>query len=70
MWIAGAQLALTNQTSELAQKFQQVQAEARRLQNQVAQYQGSVPAEAAQRLGMVQAPSSAVTYLTAPPRSP
>jgi len=70
VWIAGAQLALTNQTSELAQKYQQVQAEARRLQAEVAQYEGSVAAEAAERLGMVQAPSNAVTYLTAPPRSP
>lgn len=70
VWIAGAQLALTNRTSELAQQFRQVQAEARRLQAQVALGQGAVAVQAAQRLGMVQAPSDAVTYLTAPPRSP
>jgi hypothetical protein len=69
VWITGAQLALTNRTSELAQRYRDVQAEARRLQAQVALGQGAVAVQAAARLGMVQAPSSAVTYLTAPPRS-
>jgi hypothetical protein len=67
VWITGAQLALTNRTSELAQRYREVQAEARRFQAQVALGQGAVAVQAATRIGMVQAPSSAVTYLTAPP---
>jgi hypothetical protein len=68
VWITSAQLALTNQTSQLAQRYREVQAEARRLQAQLAFSQGAVAAQAASRLGYVQAPSGSVTYLTAPPR--
>jgi hypothetical protein len=69
VWITSAQLALTSQTSQLAQRYREVQAETRRLQAQLALGQGAVAAQAGSRLGMVQAPSGSVTYLTAPPRT-
>jgi cell division protein FtsL len=69
VWITGAQLALTNRTSQLAVRYREVQAEARRLQLELARGQGAVVAQATSRLGMIQAPSGSVTYLTAPPRT-
>ncbi|MCU0308547.1 MAG: hypothetical protein MUE51_12415 [Thermoleophilia bacterium] len=67
VWVNVARLQLTTQTSTTVERYRGVQAEIVQLRARLAQRDGDVIEQARRRLGMVQAPSKDVTYLTVRP---
>ncbi len=66
VWVNVARLNLTTQTGRTVDMYDQSQSDILKLRAKLAQKDGQVVAQAAKRLGMVQAPGIGLTYVSVP----
>ncbi len=69
VWVNVARLNLTTQTGRTVDMYDQSQSDILKLRAKLAQKDGQVVAQAAKRLGMVQAPGIGLTYVSVPPEA-
>ncbi len=69
VWVNVARLNLTTQTGRTVDMYDQSQSDILKLRAKLAEKDGQVVAQAAKRLGMVQAPGIGLTYVSVPPEA-
>ncbi len=69
VWVNVARLNLTTQTGRTVDMYDQSQSDILKLRAKLAEKDGQVVAQAAERLGMVQAPGIGLTYVSVPPEA-